>query len=195
MRTILPADSYKVYNRGIIGEDKKRVLTTLYQPIIGISAVSLYLTFLNDLNKGENESDILTHHHLMSNMQLNLETILKAREKLEAIGLMKTYYKEDNINSYLYLLYSPISANEFLNHPILNGVLYNNVGKMEYDNIVEKFKNSRISTKDYVDITSAFSDIFTSVNGYSIENKDILTDRTRKLEINSNIDINRSASI
>jgi len=190
MRTILPADIYKVYRKGIILEDKKKVLTLLYQPIIGIDAVSLYLTLLNDINSNLVESDNLTHHHLMTNMQLNLDLIQKAREKLEAIGLIKTYYKEDSINSYLYVLYSPISANEFLNHPILNVVLYNNVGKMEYENIVSKFRTSRLNIKDYIDITCSFDDVFTSVNGYSFENKDIINDKTRKIEIDSNIDIN-----
>ena len=133
MRTILPADTYKVFNRGIFEEDKRKVLMVLYQPIIGYMAVNLYLTLINDLNKNDVESEILTHHHLMTNMQTNLETIVKSREKLEAIGLMKTFYKEDNINNYLYILYSPISAYEFLNHPILNVVLYNNIGKVEYE--------------------------------------------------------------
>ena len=190
MRTILPADTYKVHCKGIILEDKKRVLTLLYQPIIGIDAVSLYLTLLNDFNNNSIESDVYTHHHLMTNMQMNLDLIQKSREKLEAIGLMKTYYKEDNINNYLYILYSPISASEFLNHPILNVVLYNNIGKLEYENIVSKFKTDRINVKDYTDITCSFDDVFTSVNGYCFENKDIISDKTRKLEINSNIDIN-----
>ena len=190
MRTILPADIYKVYRKGIILEDKKQILTLLYQPIIGIDAISLYLTLLNDINNNLVESDNLTHHHLMTNMQLNLDFILKAREKLEAIGLMKTYCKEDNINSYLYVLYSPITANEFLNHPILNVVLYNNVGKLEYENIVSKFRTNRLNIKDYIDITCSFDDVFATVNGYSFENKDIINDKTRKLEIDSNIDIN-----
>ena len=187
MRTILPADIYKVYRKGIIQDDKKKILTLLYQPIVGITAVSLYLTLLNDIDNNGVESDNLTHHHLMTNMQLNLDVLIKAREKLEAIGLIKTYYKEDNINSYLYVLYSPLSANEFLNHPILNVVLYNNVGKMEYENLVSKFRVNRLNLKDYQDITCSFDDVFTSVNGYSFENKDVVTDKTRKLEINSNI--------
>ena len=187
MRTILPADIYKVYRKGIIQDDKKKILTLLYQPIVGITAVSLYLTLLNDIDNNGVESDNLTHHHLMTNMQLNLDVLIKAREKLEAIGLIKTYYKEDNINSYLYVLYSPLSANEFLNHPILNVVLYNNVGKMEYENLVSKFRVNRLNLKDYQDITCSFDDVFISVNGYSFENKDVVTDKTRKLEINSNI--------
>ena len=104
----------------------------LYQPIIGYMAVSLYFTLVDDLENNSTSSD-LTHHHLMSIMQLRLEDILIAREKLEAVGLLKTYLKKGSVNNYVYLIYSPISANEFFNHPILNIVLYNNIGKKEYD--------------------------------------------------------------
>ena len=40
----------------------------------------------------------------MSIMQLRLEDIVVAREKLEAVGLLKTYMRKDNVNQYVYLL-------------------------------------------------------------------------------------------
>ena len=85
--------------------------------------VSLYLTLLNDLEK-KYITDVFTHHHLLSVLQMSLNDIKISREKLEGVGLLKTYLKKDNINNYVYVLYNPISANEFLNHPILNVVLY-----------------------------------------------------------------------
>jgi replication initiation and membrane attachment protein len=42
-----------------------------------------------------------------------------ARKKLEAIGLIKTYYKGGDINNYVYELYSPLNASEFFSNPIL----------------------------------------------------------------------------
>lgn len=190
MRTILPADTYTVFNRAFLTPQGKDILVSLYQPIIGLTAVSLYLTLYNDLSNDEVESKSYTHHHLMSLMMSNLNTLLEAREKLEAIGLLKTFYKEDKINNYLYILYAPLSASDFLNHPILNVVLFNNVGKTEYDNIVSKYKVKKINIKDYQDITKSFDSVYTSVNGYSIDNTDIISEKTRKLEINSNIDLN-----
>ena len=100
--TILPADTYTVVNKTIITEKDKKVISMLYQPIIGFSAVSLYFTLIDDLDKIEVMSEELTHHHLMNTMQLKLDDIVKARERLEAIGLLKTYYKKDSINSYVY---------------------------------------------------------------------------------------------
>ena len=190
MRSILPADTYKVFNRAFIENRKKDLLVSLYQPIIGVTAINLYLTLCNDLRDNDVESDVLTHHHLMSLMLVNLDTIVDARKKLEAIGLLKTFFREDKINSYIYVLYSPLSANEFLNHPILNVVLYNNLGKMEYENIVNKYRTKKVNTKDYQDITTSFDKVFTSVNGYSYNNDDVIKDKTRKIEINGNIDIN-----
>ena len=190
MRNILPADTYKVFNRAFIENKEKDIIVSLYQPIIGVLAVNLYLTLTNDLSADNIESDYLPHQHLMGIMGVNLDTIVEARKKLEAVGLIKTFFREDTINNYIYVLYAPLSANEFLNHPILNVVLYNNLGKMEYDNVVNKYRSKKITTKDYEDITTTFDKVFKSVNGYAFTNEDIIDEKTRKIEIDSNIDIN-----
>lgn len=190
MKSILPADTYKVFNRAFIENREKDVLVSLYQPIIGVLAINLYLTLTNDLSSDNIESDYLPHQHLLSVMGVNLDIIVESRKKLEAVGLLKTFYREDEINNYIYVLYAPLSASEFLNHPILNIVLYNNLGKLEYDKVTLKYRSKRIVTKDYQDITTSFDKVFTSVNGYAFTNPDIVDEKTRKIEINSNIDIN-----
>ena len=188
---ILPADTYTVVNKTVIKDLDRKLITMLYQPIIGYSATSLYFTLVDDLDKRELMSEDLTHHHLMSTMQLKLDDIVVARKKLEAVGLLKTYYKKDHVNHYVYLLYSPMSASDFLNHPVLNIVLYNNLGKKEYDRIVDFFKVPKINTKDYEDVTSSFSDVFKSVSGnVLIENENIRKENTNKLNLNSKIDFN-----
>ena len=160
--TLLPADTYVVVNKTVLHEEDRRLLTMLYQPIIGYTAVSLYFTLIDDLDEFNRLSSELNHHHLMSIMQLRLEDIMIAREKLEAVGLIKTYLKKGSVNSYVYLLYSPISANEFFNHPILNIVLYNNIGKKEYDKRQEMFKVPRVRLTDYEDISHKFNEVFKS---------------------------------
>jgi len=189
--TILPADTYTVLKKSTISDLDRRLITLLYQPIIGFSAVSLYFTLLDDLEKAEILSETFTHHHLMTSMQLKLEAIIDSREKLEAVGLMKTYLKKSNVNEYAYLIYAPLSASEFLNHPILNIVLYNNVGKKEYDKIVKYFKVPRVSLKDYEEISKNFNDCFTPVSGsFAFEQEDILERTSNNLNIRSGIDFN-----
>ena len=189
--SILPADTYTVLNKTIITDKDRKLISMLYQPIIGYTSVSLYYTLIDDLDRLEIISDDLTHYHLMTTMQLKLDDIVIAREKLEAVGLLKTYMKKDNINQYVYLLFSPITPHDFFNHPILNIVLYNNVGKKEYDKLLNYFKVPRLNLKEYDDITHSFDEVFTSRVGTITEEMDDITKRdSNNILINKGIDFN-----
>ena len=188
---ILPADTYTVINKTVITDKDKKIISMLYQPIIGYAAVALYFTLIDELDKQEVISGEFTHHHLMATMLLSLEDIIIAREKLEAVGLIKTYMKKDNINQFVYLLYSPISAHEFFNHPILNVVLYNNLGKKEYEKVLYYFKVPRVNLKDFEDVTCSFDDVFSSVRGSLLEgNDDVTKSDSNNILINKGIDFN-----
>ncbi len=177
---VLPADLYVVINKTILNESDRKIITMLYQPIIGHTATSLYFTFLDDLDKRELMSEEVTHHHLMSTMQLSLSDIVVAREKLEAVGLLKTYYQSNHVNHFVYQIYSPMSASDFFNHPILNVVLYNNLGKLEYERLLGYFKLPRIHLKGYTDITKSFHEVFQSVSARNI----LETDEVQKVSKN-----------
>ena len=183
--TLLPADQYIVVNKTILTEVDKRNLIHLYEPIIGFGAVSLYLTLWSDLDRLELISKDFTHHHLMSILKCDLDVIKHARESLEAVGLIKTYFKEGEINSYVYELYSPLGAAEFFNNPILNIVLYNNIGEEEYHYLKNIDKKVSIDIRDYEDITKTLNETFESTNAPIVEarEREILP-----LNIESNID-------
>ncbi|MDD3341758.1 MAG: DnaD domain protein [Bacilli bacterium] len=169
---VLPADTYVVMNKTILSEQDRKTVIMLYQPIIGSVAVSLYLTFWSYLDRNELFSLEWTHHHLMTNMGLKLDDIIEAREKLEGIGLIKTYLKKDHIHNFVYELYSPLSPAEFIGNPILSVTLYNNVGKKEYEKVTSYFKTPRVSLKEYEDITCMFSDVFDTTSKTIIEAED-----------------------
>ena len=102
---ILPADTYVVVNKSIINNEDRLILNMLYQPIIGPLPIILYFSLWADLDKSEIMSIEYTHHHLVTNMHLTIDEIIEARQKLEAIGLLRTFFKESSINNYLYELY------------------------------------------------------------------------------------------
>lgn len=169
---VLPADTYVVVNKTIFNNNDRRILSMLYQPIIGSTAVNLYFTLWSFLDKNEVKSIEWTHHHLMVNMGLKLDYIIEAREKLEGIGLLRTFVKKDNVNKYIYELYSPISGYDFFMNPVLSVALYNNLGKNEYEKTMSYFKNPRVIMSGYEDITCKFSDIYDSNVGISDYNYD-----------------------
>ncbi len=191
MRNLLPADTYIVVNKTILNDNDRKILTMLYQPIIGSISTNLYNTLCLNLDKNEFMSDEFTHHSLMVNNKINLEDILEAREKLEGIGLLKTFVKEkEDSNSYVYELFSPLSASEFFSHPILNIVLYNNVGKKEYERLVLYFKVPRVNLSEYEDITKSFDDVYSSVPSSSFINNLIDVQEVSKngIRLNYNFD-------
>ncbi len=186
--SLLPADTYTIINQTILTEVDKKIIISLYEPIIGPIAVSLYLTLWADLDKLELMSKDFTHHHLMTILKTKLVDIENARKSLEAVGLLKSYIKRnDNINEYLYELYSPLSASEFLNHPVLSILLLNNIGENEYNIILNNYKRHNFSKSDYEEITSSMNETFKSVNE-SVYEENIRSVKKLGVNIESSID-------
>lgn len=190
--TIVSKDIYVVINKTILTDYDRKLLVMLYQPVIGAMPINLYLNFWSDLDKAEISSSELLHEQLAKTLGVNLTTILESRQKLEAVGLLKTYVKKGTINNYIYELYSPLTPNEVFNNPLLNTALYTNLGKNEYKKLVEYFTLPTIDSKEYEDISCNFSDIFEAI---AIEQTEGIYDAIRKRNINNvevipNIDLN-----
>lgn len=197
MKSVLPADTFIVVNKTTLSDKDRNLLMLLYQPIVGSSAISLYYTLWSYLDKSELISNEWTHHHILRDMMISNSEFIDAKIKLEAIGLIKTYFKSGNINNYVYELYSPISASEFINNPLLNMAIFNAVGKLEYERIINYFRIPKVNLKEYEDITSKFSDVFAFSNISLADNLmyDIKKSNYRKLEILSKIDLNTILSL
>jgi len=189
---LLPADSYIVINKSIITEEDKKIINMLYLPIIGPLAVTLYNILVNDLDRQQIVSEIKTHDILLSNLHISSSELADARNILEGIGLLKTYLKTDTVNNYIYELYSPVSAHEFFSHPIFNIVLYNNIGKKEYDKLISYFKTQKINKDGYIEVTHSFTEIFDSVpyTSSNISSDNIRKYNKLKLNIDSSFDMN-----
>ncbi len=175
-------DNFIVVNKTILDDSDRKILSTLYQPLIGSMAINLYLTLWSYLDKQEIISNVWTHQHLVKNMQITLEKLVTARQSLEAIGLIKTYLKENtDCNSYVYELYSPLKADEFLSDPFLSTVLHDTVGDKDYKRIKEYFMAPTINLEGYTDISAKFGDIFEVTNTSNVE---VLDDMKKKNKLN-----------
>ncbi|MCO7175958.1 replication initiation and membrane attachment family protein [Sporolactobacillus kofuensis] len=160
-KEVLPGDHYRVQSAGLLHSTDQRVITCLYQPIIGIEAVSLYFTFWQETDDSE---EFLTHHHLMGAMNVSLDRILTARKKLEAIGLLQTLKKKDvNPSQFLYRLEPPLTPDLFFKDGFLNLFLYRQVGPREYKKLSREFASSSFELNQYEDISVSFDDVFESM--------------------------------
>jgi replication initiation and membrane attachment protein len=191
---LLPADTYIVKNATILNNEDRLILIKLYQPIVGSTAINLYFTLWSNLDTSEIIGSEYTHHNLMASMRLKLNDILESREKLEAIGLLKTYIKTDSINNYIYDLYSPLSPLEFFENPILATTLESNIGQKEYEKTLKFFEIPKINLKGYQNITASFSGTY-DVTNFSETNNDIRKVSKLDLIIDEKIDLNSIISL
>lgn len=186
---LLASDSYTIINQSVLTELDKKIIINLYEPIIGYSAIALYLTLISDLDKLEIMSLSYTHHHLMTIMKSDLTTIEKSRKALEALGLIKTYVKNNkNANEYLYEIYSPLSPYEFFNNSILSTLLKNNIGETEYNNLVKYYRRLNFKLDDYKEITSKLNETFTSVSSIEANNEELKKQTKLGVSIDNLID-------
>ena len=129
-------DTFTVVNRTTLNDSDTHILVTLYQPILGAVSINLYLSLWSYLDRIAILSDTFNHQILVNTMGITLTELLESREKLEALGLIRTYVKKADTNNYIYELSSPLSAYEFFSNPLLSTVLYTNVGSNEFKRLI-----------------------------------------------------------
>ncbi len=137
--------------------DRKNVLK-LYMPIVGDKVISLYQTLYTFVEDGNYESEILQHEKIIRQMHLrSLDRFVEIRNKLEAIGLLETYY---NDNLYIYLLKKPLDGIDFFNNVELSTLLEYQVGEKEYAKIYCEYAIRKLDVNKFERITHTFDEIY-----------------------------------
>ena len=98
MDNVMPADTFVIVNKTVL-HDERRILVSLYEPLIGALAINLYNTLWTYLDHLEIISTEYTHNTLLNSMMITINEMVDARKKLEAIGLLKTYVKKKKLMS------------------------------------------------------------------------------------------------
>lgn len=169
---LLPIDRYQVASDGLLHYYDQKVLTFLYQPLIGSTAFSLYMTLWAELDENRIWSDPTSHHSLMNFLDTNLKEIYLARQKLEAIGLLKTFVKtEEDERSFIYELKPPLNPERFFLDGMLNIYLYQKVGKKQFARLKRFFsdRDQPVENEEYKDITKAFQEVYSSASPESLQ--------------------------
>lgn len=157
MHTLTSQDSYQVFCKGYLSEDKIRVLTHLYQPICRYEAISLYLTLYHEIERGRMLNTESTHYRILNICQMTLTQFQDSLSVLEGIGLVRTYKKD---SSYVYELMLPLTPKKFFNHDVLNTLLYRTLGPSDYEQTKYFFIVPAVDITTYQDVSSRFDEVF-----------------------------------
>lgn len=175
---LLPIDRYVVTANGLLHDYDRKVLTFLYQPLIGATCLSLYMTLWAELEENRLWSESHSHHSLMNFMDMNLNEIYQNRLKLEGIGLLKTFVKKDERErSFVYELQPPLSPAKFLYDSMLNIYLYRKIGRAQFNRVKRFFSEQKLDATEYQQVTKAFQDVFASASPNTLSyNEEVLQD-------------------
>jgi replication initiation and membrane attachment protein len=158
-----PVDEYSVKLSGILHDTDRKILTFLYQPLIGSTCFSLYMTLWAQAEENRLWSKTFSHYSLMNFLNMNLKTIYQERLKLEGIGLLKTYVKESgDSRSYIYELLPPLTPEQFFQDGMLNVFLYRKIGRSQFLRLKRFFSNEAIEHESYKEVTRSWPEVFSS---------------------------------
>lgn len=148
-------DSFKIINKKELNSDDIYCLTYLYMPLLGMDSFSLYIALSTfDINEVSNYKKLID---LLSISTLSV--LVNAINKLEGIGLIKEYKKENPDEVVLYYLNKPLSVNEFLKDEALRVLLEGEIGSDAVLKLLEKDRAKKAPV-GYIDATKSFCDVF-----------------------------------
>ncbi|MGV3065795.1 replication initiation and membrane attachment family protein [Staphylococcus simulans] len=154
-----PQDPFKVLQAQKLSASQLEVLNRLFTPLIGTTAIGVY-HYLSQFTETKQQNDY-THYVIMSELKLNLGQFREEMNRLEAIGLIKTYAKHDeNQSQFVYHLVDPPSPKTFFNDPMLSVYLYKEVEGKRFHELRRYFETTPIDLSNYHEVTKNFTDVF-----------------------------------
>ena len=163
---VFQKDFYCVYNDYNVSL-RTTELNLLYLPLVGSDAVKLYQFLGSKMIGDTNLSKNYLHYDIFDNLALDVNKFIIARKKLEAIGLLQSFYINNSSGKqYVYKIKEALSFFEFFNTPILCQLLENTIGNSEYNEIKTYYSFDKVSFNNFEELTVKFSDI------YNLENLD-----------------------
>lgn len=161
-KELQPKNIYQGRKSYPLREEGKSSLLYLYQPLIGSEALSLYFILLSEipLQKGVGPEGL--HADLLSSLNCGIPQLYEARKKLEGIGLLEVFFKEDPSlgGCFIYELLEPIEPLAFFKDTLLSFLLLEKVGQRRFDQLIQLFQPEHFSTNDYQKITKKFLEVY-----------------------------------
>lgn len=161
-KELQPKNIYQGRKSHPLKEDGKSALLYLYQPLIGGEALSLYLTLLSEISAENGQSPEGLHADLLSSLSCGLPQFYEARKRLEGIGLLDVFYKEDTSLGacFIYELLEPMDSFGFFKDNVLSFLLLEKVGERRYEQLVQLFQPKTFSSQSYQKITKKFLEVY-----------------------------------
>lgn len=186
---LTPLTGFWCLKSGEFTDFDRQVLTDLYLPLIGTTAFSIYQLLWQMIPNKKIVTDRQSHSVLFSRLGIDIKTFLQEKDKLEALSLLKSYQKTDDLGDFIiYQLFEPIEPARFFNDDILSVFLLEQIGESEYQKLVEEYRQNNQVLKGAQDISKTFFQVFKLHNKELLNNPSVIRDTREHFVENSNPD-------
>ncbi|GEK89235.1 replicative DNA helicase loader DnaB [Alkalibacterium putridalgicola] len=156
-KNLRPKDSLILSKTDILSDLNVSTVLSLYQPLMGVHAASLYLLIKEYLDTSEVRE--LTLSDVITQLDIGLREYYESRIKLEAYGLLKVYKHKENEETYLLNIEAPLSPKQFFQDTMLRMLLTEKVGERLVSELKKKYIKTAHSTDRYQEITKSFHEV------------------------------------
>lgn len=156
---IKPNTEFMIYKPNQISSEHFQILNHLYLPIIGPETLMTYVYFYH-LNPDNEPFNFQLHRVLLDGLNVTISDLESYTNRLEAIGLMKTYQStREHDDVLMYELLLPLTPELFFKDTMLSFYLHRQVGSASYKILTERFSYPK-RPDGFVEISKKFSDVF-----------------------------------
>ncbi|MBC6382256.1 helicase DnaB [Lactiplantibacillus plantarum] len=138
-----------------------KVLEKMYLPIIGPIAYGLYAALKSVQVDTTSTHEYHNHAQLLMMLGVDFPNVINARKKLEAVGLLRSFYHDDNDQGMcLYQLERPMTASDFFDDDLLSILLLDTIGEIRYGQLADDFEPVSLDLSSATEITADILDVF-----------------------------------
>lgn len=124
-----------------------QTFATFYQPILGPVAFSLFYTLKTRLLPNPTIANRTLQSDLLAQVNIGSQQILEALHRLEAVGLVQTYFQHDDIGDvYVYELQPTLTPEKFLADNLLSILLLEEIGEKAFNRLIKQSRQYKLAS-------------------------------------------------
>ncbi len=148
-----------VENFDKINSNELKFIRLFYLPIIGPFSTILY-EYLCDLDQKDSAYKPGFNINEIANLlSMSNEDIFLAKKNLEAVGLIRTFAKNDNKNGLITIL-KPLTLDQFVKNNILKSNLIKKISDISFEKLIMDHKPRPLSKNNYIETSAKYFDMF-----------------------------------
>ncbi|MHC9532471.1 replication initiation and membrane attachment family protein [Dellaglioa sp. L3N] len=180
-----PKDGYIVLMDEKVTNDDIERLDYLYQPVMGVIASGLFSLLKGEASQNPQLSNRKMHSELLALLNIDLPMFYEARSALEALGLLKSFEKEDALGKVVvYQLRRPLQAADFFTDDLLSILLWESIGDSRYQAITARFALPVLKLDGFKETSKSFLDVFQVNQAHLSDKPDIIAESKKAFSTN-----------